>query len=77
MNGPGLPFWPVCLLRCGCGAVAVREASHHATIPHSMQLQVVMVLSVNRGKNANVHSDWLMHECFSLYCNHLGGAASP
>lgn len=64
--------WFTCVL---CGAV--REASHHATIPHPLQLQVVMVLSVNRGEDVSVHSDWLMHEGFSLCCNHLGGAASP
>lgn len=34
-------------------------------------LQVVMVLPVDRGEGANVHPDWLMHSCFSLYCNHL------
>lgn len=56
---------------------AVREASHHPTIPHSLQLQVVMVLSVKRGECANVHPDWLMHDCFSLCCNHLGSAISP
>lgn len=50
---------------------AVREASHHPTIPHPLQAPGRMVLSVNRGDGANVHPDWLMHGCFSLYCNHL------
>lgn len=56
---------------------AVREPCRHPTIPPSLACRVVMVLSVNRRPSATMRSDWLMHGCFSLYCNHLEVPPAP